>query len=118
MSRPVAEPGGILLVGVGLSAAQLQLWMAALHAEGPSLTVLVGPDEQLLAQAAADEVWVYGPLGLRGMMALLRRLAWRRFQTVYQPSSAGLAWLRFFVVPRPAWRRPAQPPQSFPQLGG
>lgn len=102
MTRPVCEPGGVLLIGVGLDAEALDAALAAHYDAADSLTVLIDMDQQGRS-LMADEVWVYGPLGLRGMLALIRRIAWRRFAAVIQPTSKRLAYLRFFVWPRPPW---------------
>jgi hypothetical protein len=103
MSRPIIEPGGALLIGVGLSDAALQETAAALYPTCSSLSILIAPAHQRL-ELEADEVWVYGPLGLRGALALIRRMSWRHFECVYQPRAAGLPYLRYFIWPRPDWR--------------
>ena len=54
--------------------------------------------------ACADEVWIYAPLGLRGFMALMRRISWRRFDGVVQPMAQPY-WLKYLVWPRPPWRQ-------------
>ena len=99
--RPIQEPGGFLLIGLGMDRADLEKAIACLIPLSSSLTVLVdGPAAH--AARAADEIWVYGPLGLRGFMALMRRISWRRFEAVYQPRPAP-KWLKFLVWPRPDW---------------
>ena len=110
------EPGGVLLVGVGLDEAALAAAIAALYPQASSLTVLAAPAQQHHA-AAADEVWVYGPLGLRGALALVRRIAWRRFEAVYQPQPGRLPHLRRFVRPRPAWHL-SLPVSAAHEVGG
>ena len=101
--RPIVEPGGLLLIGVGLSDALLLETLAALYDTSSSLTVLVSRGQQARLTLQADEVWVYGALGLRGAMAWVRRISWRHFEAVHQPSRDALGGLRFFVWPRPIW---------------
>jgi len=100
--RPVRWPGGVLLVAVGLSSAQVQTAIDRLAPHAASLTVLADGANAEAAQAA-DEVWVYQRLGLRGFLALIRRISWRHFESVYQPSPAALPLLRYLVWPRPPW---------------
>lgn len=102
--RPIVEPGGILLVGVGLSDADLLAAIDKLYGESSSLTILISRPQQARLSLPADEVWVYAALGLRGAMALVRRISWRHFEAVHQPSREALGALRFFVWPRPIWR--------------
>ena len=104
MRRPISEPGGALLIGVGLSEEALAALAAQLYEECSSLSVLLGMENQH-GDIKADEKWVYGPLGLRGALALIRRISWRHFDCVYHPQSAGLPHLRHFIWPRPDWRR-------------
>ncbi len=101
--RPIVEPGGLLLIGVGLSDAALLEAIETLYADTSSLTVLVSRGQQARLSLPADEVWVYAALGLRGAMALVRRISWRHFEAVHQPSRAALGALRYFVWPRPIW---------------
>ena len=108
MSRKLHEPGGVLLIGVGLDAAALDAALAAHYEAAGSLTVLIDIDQQGRA-LQADEVWVYGALGLRGALALVRRIAWRRFAQVYQPHEKSLPYLRHFVWPSPPWQKGARP---------
>ena len=103
MSRPIIEPGGGLLIGFGLADDALVDWAEALYPQVSSLSVLVSQGQQSL-NIAADEKWVYGPLGLRGALALIRRISWRHFDRVYQPADSGLPHLRHFIWPRPDWR--------------
>lgn len=100
--RPIVEPGGALLVALGLSEAELVDAIARLYFTASSLTVLADSENQAAAHQA-DEVWVYAPLGLRGFMALIRRISWRRFEAVYQPKPQP-RWLKFLVWPRPFWQ--------------
>ncbi|MCH1542842.1 MAG: hypothetical protein L7U45_07315 [Alphaproteobacteria bacterium] len=101
--RPIKEPGGALLIGLGMSAEALAEAIEMLYPEAGSLTVLA--DEANHSGAArADEVWVYAPLGLRGFMALMRRISWRRFDGVVQPH-AQPRWLKYLVWPRPPWQQ-------------
>ena len=100
--RQVKEPGGILLIGVGMALADLDNALAQIYDKVSSVTVLVDVAQQK-HKLKADEVWVYGALGLRGAMALIRRMSWRRFDTVYQPQKQYLPYLRFFIWPRPPW---------------
>lgn len=114
MTRPVREPGGVLLVALGLSAAELRLAIDALYPEAASLTILVDEENAALVKTEtlrADEIWVYAPLGVRGFMALLRRIAWRRFDAVYQPR-AQPRWLKYLVRPRPPWHLTKPAPQD------
>lgn len=103
MSRPIVEPGGILLIGVGMNEADLDQWSDRLYAQAPSLSVLITAEQQLI-RFRADEVFVYGALGLRGALALIRRISWRHFDLVVQPADAGLPYLRHFIWPQPAWQ--------------
>lgn len=104
MPRPIVEPGGALLIGLGLSQGALADWAAALYPHVSSLSVLVSQDQQRL-DIVADEKWVYGPLGARGALALIRRISWRHFDCVHQPAGSALPHLRHFIWPRPDWRR-------------
>ena len=74
--RPIKEPGGVLLIGLGMSAAALAEAIEELYPDAVSLTVLADEANRKIA-ASADEVWIYAPLGLRGFMALMRRISWR-----------------------------------------
>lgn len=98
--RPIKEPGGILLVALGMSAQEIEEAIAALYPISSSLTVLAAQHNDVLRKA--DEVWVYAPLGLRGFLALIRRISWRRFDGVYQPRKTPL-WLKYLIWPRPLW---------------
>jgi hypothetical protein len=100
--RPIREPGGALLIGLGLSDDALHAAIQTLYPQVSSLTVLADGDNHQAAQQA-DELWVYAPLGLRGFMALIRRISWRHFDAVYQPQ-AQPRWLKYMVWPRPLWR--------------
>lgn len=101
IKRPIKEPGGALLIGLGLSADALRAAIQTLYPHYSSLTVLIDPDNRAAAQEA-DEIWVYAPLGLRGFMALMRRISWRRFDIVVQPHKRP-HWLKYLVWPRPPW---------------
>ena len=101
--RPIKEPGGVLLIGLGMSASALSEAIEMLYPQAASLTVLADEANRRSA-AAADEVWIYGPLGLRGFMALMRRISWRRFDGVVQPMEQPY-WLKYLVWPRPPWRQ-------------
>ena len=103
MSRPVLEPGGGLLIGIGLAHDALIEWADALYPHVSSLSVLIGHNQQGV-QIRADEKWVYGQLGLGGALALIRRMSWRHFDRVYQPAGSGLPHLRHFIWPRPDWQ--------------
>jgi hypothetical protein len=61
--RPIVEPGGILLVGVGLSDADLLAAIDKLYGESSSLTILISRPQQAGLSLPADEVWVYAALG-------------------------------------------------------
>ena len=106
--KPVRWPGGVLLVAVGMSPANMRAAIdhlsAPLSDNASSLTVLADSANAETARAmAVDEVWVYHQLGLRGFLALIRRISWRHFDRVYQPVPAALPLLRFLVWPRPPW---------------
>lgn len=101
--RPIKEPGGVLLIGLGMSALALSEAIEMLYPQAASLTVLADEANRRSA-AAADEVWIYAPLGLRGFMALMRRISWRRFDGVVQPMAQPY-WLKYLVWPRPPWRQ-------------
>lgn len=103
MSRPVVEPGGVLLIGIGLAESDLRDWVDLLYPQSACLSVVIGTDQQRV-KINADEILVYGPLGLRGALAFIRRISWRHFELVVQPQSAGLPYLRHFIWPKPAWR--------------
>ncbi len=111
-----------LLIGIGLSPDNLVAAINTLHPHFASLCVLISPTQKIAAQGAkgakgakgADEIWVAHRLGGRGALALIRRIAWRRFACVYQLTPAyhagasftlalSLALLRLLVVPRPPW---------------
>ena len=100
--RPIKEPGGALLIGLGMSAEALAEAIEALYPDAVSLTVLADEANRKIA-ARADEVWIYAPLGLRGFMALMRRISWRRFEAVVQPQPTP-SWLKYLVWPRPNWQ--------------
>ena len=102
MTRAIVEPGGVLVVGVGLARSQLAALLSSLYPQHSSLTLLLDGAQQNDGWQA-DEIWVYGPLGLRGAMALIRRISWRRFDLVVQPEEARLGGLKYFVWPRPDW---------------
>lgn len=103
MSRPVIEPGGVLLIGAGLSAADLTAWVDVLYPQSVSLSVVIDARQQRV-EIKADETFIYGSLGLRGALAFIRRISWRHFDTVIQPHGAGLPYLRHFIWPRPDWQ--------------
>lgn len=98
--RSVKEPGGVLLVALGMAEADIEAAIEVLYPTASSLTILAAHDNAALAKA--DEVWVYAPLGLRGFLALIRRISWRHFDAVYQPHSKP-HWLKYLVWPRPLW---------------
>lgn len=101
--RPVREPGGVLLIGCGLTAEDLVAAAQALYPAAGSLSILVASDQQNLP-FPADEVWVFDRLGLRGFLALMRRISWRRFDLVVHPPAAHHGWLRWLIWPRPRWQ--------------
>lgn len=102
MTRAIKEPGGVLLIGVGLDDIALDAALREIYADASSLTVLVDGQQQKCS-LKADDIWVYSQLGLRGALALIRRIAWRRFDAVYQPNPRRLPYLKFFIWPRPNW---------------
>ena len=91
-----------MLIGLGMSAAALAEAIETLYPDAVSLTVLADEANRKIA-ARADEVWIYAPLGLRGFMALMRRISWRRFEAVVQPQPTP-SWLKYLVWPRPNWQ--------------
>lgn len=101
--RAIKEPGGVLLIGLGMSAEALAAAIKTLYPDAVSLTVLADEANRTIA-GRADEVWIYAPLGLRGFMALMRRISWRRFDRVVQPE-AQPRWLKYLVWPRPPWQQ-------------
>lgn len=100
--RAVREPGGVLLVAIGMADSDVHAALAALYPRAASVTVLIDTQQQK-QKWQADEIWVYGPLGLRGALALIRRISWRHFTAVVQPSAARGRHLRVFIWPRPVW---------------
>ncbi len=101
--RPIVEWGGVLLIGRGLSQVELAAYSRQLYASSRSLSVLIDAEQQKMT-FQADEVWVFDALGLRGFLALIRRMSWRGFAYIYCPPTATGHWLRFFVWPRPLWK--------------
>ena len=101
--RAIVEPGGILLVTIGLNEADAKAQIEHLYTRSGSLTLLISADQTALS-AYGDEVWVYGPLGFSGFLALIRRISWCHFEAVYQPAPKALPWLRFLIWPRPDWK--------------
>ena len=102
LPRQVVEPGGILLITMGLDMVTARAEIERLYPQASSLTLLIGPDQGSLGELA-DEAWTYGPLGFSGFLALMRRISWRHFEAVYQPAPKALPALRFLVWPRPPW---------------
>ena len=98
--RLIKEPGGILLVALGMAEADIEAAVETLYPTASSLTILA--THESAATAKADELWVYAPLGLRGFLALIRRISWRHFDAVHQPHGAP-HWLKYLVWPRPLW---------------
>lgn len=106
------EKGGILLITIGASPEKIAKALKTLKDEACHISVLITPDQKHYV-AGADEIWVAHRLGLRGIFALVRRIAWRRFSCVYQlaPSftlsfklSLALTLLRLAIIPHPVWR--------------
>ena len=100
--RPIKEPGGVLLVALGMAEADIEAAVEALYPTASSLTILATHESP--ATAKADELWVYAPLGLRGFLALIRRISWRHFDAVYQPNRQP-GWLKYLIWPRPHWHQ-------------
>lgn len=98
--RPIKEPGGVLLVALGMVEADIEAAIETLYPTTSSLTILAS--KNMAALTKADEVWIYAPFGLRGFLALLRRISWRHFDAVYQPSRKP-RWLKYLILPRPHW---------------
>ncbi|MDD9798381.1 MAG: hypothetical protein OXT03_04670 [Alphaproteobacteria bacterium] len=68
-----------------------------------SVTVLIYPSQQKEA-SLADEVWVLGRGGFTGLLALIRRAAWRHFDIVIEPWKQAVPWLKYLIWPRPKWQ--------------
>lgn len=108
------EPGGVLVILLDLPDTEIDATLGRFldNADINSLTVLALP-RQKNHLALADEVWWLERLGPLGLIALLRRISWRRFDAVYQPfetaSRNGYSWLRLFVLPRPKWHYTSYP---------
>ena len=100
--RPIKEPGGVLLVALGMVEADIEAAIETLYPTTSSLTILAS--KNMAALAKADEVWIYAPLGLRGFLALIRRISWRHFDAVYQPNRQP-GWLKYLIWPRPHWQQ-------------
>ena len=100
--RPIKEPGGVLLVALGMVEADIEAAIETLYPTTSSLTILAS--KNIAALTKADEVWVYAPLGLRGFLALLRRISWRHFDAVYQTNQQP-RWLKYLIWPRPHWHQ-------------
>lgn len=106
IKRAVKE-GGVLLIGCGAPEGALADAIDAQLKAHPNvtLTVLILPTQKA-ESTDADEVWVLARYGFQGMLALIRRISWRRFDLVCQPWISGkgaVPWLKFFILPRPAW---------------
>jgi hypothetical protein len=101
-SRTIVEPGGVLLLGVGVPAEDLARLSAAAHASAQSLTVLISADQQA-DTFLADEIWVIDRLGPRGFLALIRRISWRHFEFVLDATDGRLWWLKYLIWPRPPY---------------
>ena len=108
-TRKIIEPGGILLVAVGLPAQDLTRVSAAVYAQAQSLTVLIAADQRTAA-FSADEIWVIDRLGLRGFLALIRRISWRHFEFVLDATAGRLWWLKYLIWPRPPYH--SMPPDA------
>ncbi len=108
------EPGGVLVILLDLPDTEIESTITRFldDANINSVTVLAFP-RQKNHVALADEVWWLERLGPFGLIAMLRRISWRRFEAVYQPHQAanrsGYSWLRFFVLPRPMWHNTSYP---------
>ena len=90
----------LLVVALGMAEADIEAAVETLYPTASSLTILATNESP--ATAKADELWVYAPLGLRGFLALIRRISWRHFDAVHQPHGAP-HWLKYLVWPRPHW---------------
>lgn len=100
--RQVLEPGGVLLVGIGLTEPELARLTAEMYPTYPSLTVLVSAAQQSHG-FDADEIWVIDRLGLRGFLALIRRISWRHFDLVIDATAGQAWWLKYLIWPRPPY---------------
>ena len=101
-SRPIVEPGGVLLLAVGVSDKELARLSAAAYRQAPSLTVLISAAQQV-TEFSADEIWVIDRLGPRGFLALIRRISWRHFEFVLDATEGQLWWLKYLIWPRPPY---------------
>lgn len=101
-SRPIIEPGGVLLLGVGVSGEDLARLSVAAYRQAPSLTVLIGAAQQA-DEFSADEIWVIDRLGPRGLLALIRRISWRHFEFILDATEGQLWWLKYLIWPRPTY---------------
>lgn len=108
------EPGGILVILLDLPDTEIDATLGRFldNADINSVTVLALPRQKNYLDLA-DEVWWLERLGPLGLIAMFRRIAWRRFEAVYQPrqaaSKSGYSWLRLFVLPRPKWHYTSYP---------
>lgn len=98
--RPIKEPGGVLLVALSMVEADIEAAIETLYPTTSSLTILAS--KNMAALTKADEVWIYAPFGLRGFLALIRRISWRHFDAIYQPKQKP-RWLKYLIWPRPHW---------------
>ncbi len=102
--RILKEPGGVLVLLLDLPDTEIESTITRFldDANINSVTVLALP-RQKNHVALADEVWWLERLGPFGLIAMLRRISWRRFEAVYQPHQAanrsGYSWLRFSFCP-------------------
>jgi hypothetical protein len=102
VSAPIAyEKGGELLIIAGCPD---QSWQTLFAGQNRFLTVLVRSDQQkYFSDLPSVELWSVSRLGLRGFLALIRRISWRRFDRVVDPWPESFGFLRYWVWPRPNW---------------
>lgn len=102
--RPPDERGGTLLVLVGCPDHEWEQVEALLSRRTQNITVLARADQQkTIMRYPSVECWVIDRLGLRGFLALIRRISWRRFDRVIDPWPQAFGFLRYWVWPRPHW---------------
>jgi len=113
MRKILHESGGIWLIGCGAPQGALGEMLGTLRTtyennsmpnnSMPSITVLIYPSQQKEV-SLADEVWVLDRFGFTGLLALIRRAAWRHFDIVIEPWKQAIPCLKYLIWPRPKWQ--------------
>lgn len=105
MHNILHESGGIWLIGCGAPQGALGEMLRALQTkyQNNSITVLIYPSQQKETDLA-DEVWVLDRFGFTGLLALIRRAAWRHFDIVIEPWKQAIPCLKYLIWPRPKWQ--------------